>query len=511
MKKKKKFGLLISLFLQMYEKNTDLCSELLKIFYDINEKENSDRPKDIAKYKDNFNNIFKESDDIVKTGGYDEIKFYGLLFCYLHNYDKENFPKIIKKFSDGNADILYEILSVYRSHFIFPLNQDKNFYDKFIKYILKKDKGSDSAIFKRILDYIDDIETFLFVINENKKAIFKKYVDLKNDPIQLSSNLKLTKKQLNDKEPTPFNEQDRDSVDIIKNPPKTDLKNELDNIEELIKSIIEYSIEIQTLVLFIKETFWMKLLKEYNIPDWENINNCFKLRMLFREYNTLINKLYKDEGEIQESKKTKKENISQIIKKEINRYYDRDEFAFILNQNIKKLFEIKKGKLTNSEILGAITWFNPYFSKENPDKEKYKNYRETYIFDYINFSEVKKDFELTFKKLGFEEIFELNLRDFINKITSKIKDILTFGNIIKLIDSNRLGEKKKDFYNILKEKYDLIIKNEIQSLKEDNLDNAVKILSDFVSKIFLDEKDTNFLEDKISKLDDKTKKKYIMS
>ena len=37
--------------------------------------------------------------------------------------------------------------------------------------------------------------------------------------------------------------------------------------------------------------------------------------------------------------------------------------------------------------------------------------------------------------------------------------------------------------------------------------NAVKIVSEFVSKIFLDEKDTIFLEDKISKLEDKIKKK----
>ena len=492
--KRKKFSLLISLFLQIYTKNAKLCSKMLEIFYNINDKENYDKPKDLSKYLDEFKKIFKESDDIINNNKYDKVHFYGLLFCYLHNYDKENFPKTIKNFSEGNEDILYEILIKYHSHFTNSLEQDKNFYDRFIKYLLEKDYNS--AIFKNILGYIDDIETLLFVINENIKTIYNKYEDLRNDPIKLSDDLILTKRNLKS-EFTPFGQQDRESLDIInKKPPKTDKKNELnelDNIEELIRNIIEFSNEKKSLILFIKDTFWIKLLKEYDIPDWENINNCFKLRRLFREYNALINTLYPDEGKIQESKKKHKENISQIIKNEINRYYERDEYAFILNNNIKNFFKIKKGKLTNSEILGAITWFNPYFSKEKPDKERYKNYRETYIFDYINFGNIKEDFVKTFKQLGFEEIFEANIKDFINKITSKITDILTFGNIMKLLDANRLGEKKKDYYNLLKNKYDLIVKIEIQSLKEDKLDNAVTIVSEFVSKIFLDEQDTRFL------------------
>ena len=493
--KKKKFSLLIPLFLQIYENYNTICKDLIKIFYDINEKENSDRPKDIAKYLDDFTTVFTNSDDLVKNNKYDEIQFYGLLFCYLAYYDKEKFPKLIMKFSEGNADILFEILIIYYSHITNSLNQDKNFYDRFIKYCLKKEKNS-TTIFKRILNYIDDIEIFLSVINENVKTIFEKYEDLKNDPIQLSSGLKLTKKKLNkDYQEKKPNEKK-----------KTDIKNELDIIENLIKNIISYSKENSTLAVYIKDTFWIQLLKEYDIPDWENINNCFKLRKLFKEYNNLINILFHEETKPLESKKKKKENTNQNIKENINRYFERDAFAFTLNQNIKDFFEIKKGELSNSEILGAITWFNPYFSKEPYDKEKFKNYRETYIFDYIDFRNVTKEFELNFRNMKFEEIFETNIRDFINKITSKIKDILTFGNIIKLIDVKSLGDKKTDFYNILKDKYEHIIKDEIQTLKEDKLDNAVKIVSEFVSKIFLDEKDTNFLEDKINRLDDEIKK-----
>ena len=171
--KKKKFSLLIPLFLQIYENYNTICKDLIKIFYDINEKENSDRPKDIAKYLDDFTTVFTNSDDLVKNNKYDEIQFYGLLFCYLAYYDKEKFPKLIMKFSEGNADILFEILIIYYSHITNSLNQDKNFYDRFIKYCLKKEKNS--SIFKRILNYIDDIEIFLFVINENFETIIKNY------------------------------------------------------------------------------------------------------------------------------------------------------------------------------------------------------------------------------------------------------------------------------------------------------------------------------------------------
>lgn len=41
-KKKKKFSLLISLFLKIYDKNKELCSKLLDVFREINEKGNAD-------------------------------------------------------------------------------------------------------------------------------------------------------------------------------------------------------------------------------------------------------------------------------------------------------------------------------------------------------------------------------------------------------------------------------------------------------------------------------------
>jgi predicted nuclease with TOPRIM domain len=77
---------------------------------------------------------------------------------------------------------------------------------------------------------------------------------------------------------------------------------------------------------------------------------------------------------------------------------------------------------------------------------------------------------------------------------------------MELIDIKRIEKKKKIYYDLLKEKYELIIKNQIQLLKEkDKLNQAVKILSEFISRIFLEEGDNSFLEEKIGKLDDKIK------
>ena len=136
------------------------------------------------------------------------------------------------------------------------------------------------------------------------------------------------------------------------------------------------------LAVYIKSTFWIYLLKQYNFPDWENLNNCYKLRELFKKYKNLINNLYKEEAKNSESNKKKKDikDINSIIINDINRYYERDEFAFILNRNIKDFFEIKKGKIANSEILGAIEKFNPYFNIK--DKVETRNIKiiEKHIF-----------------------------------------------------------------------------------------------------------------------------------
>ena len=295
---KKKFSLLIELFLKIYggkEQNKDnkhkhLCTKLIEKFKAINDEENTDRDKDLENRLDTFKQIYKNADIIINKNGYDKINFYGIIFCYLSSYDKDNFSKIIKDFSNGNANILYEILIIYNKHFKEPLNQEPDFYNNFLDYAINKGKNYEN--FDIILDYIEDIETFLFVINNNKNKIYKKYDDnIRKKPIILSSNLKLIKKEYKD-----------------------DDKKEIDHIIKLIEDIILFSETNTILIIYLNSSFWVNILKQYNKADLENISNCHRLRSLYKKYNNLINLLYKNSKEKKELK----------IKNDINRYYNRD-------------------------------------------------------------------------------------------------------------------------------------------------------------------------------------------
>jgi hypothetical protein len=399
-----------------------------------------------------------------------------------------------------------------------PLKQSQNFYNNFVKYALKKEK--DLKNFKLILNYVEDIETFLFVINSNIEEIFQRYDELKTNPIKMTASLKLVKKKIENLKKVGKEEKDKkikedsdDEGDISDEDDRKGLddadkiENECGNIIKLIKGIIAFSNKERILAIYLKSTFWINLIKEYNIPDWENINNIFKLRILYKEYNNLVNTIY--EVEAKDSNKTKKDSKNRdAIKNDINRYLERDEFAFMLDKLIKEFFEANHDKISNAEILGTIEKFNPYFSVRNKeDKDKYKNNRDVYIFDNVNFSRITKIFIENFRNFNFEEMFEENITDYINKITSKIVNIQTFGNIIKLINEKRIKEEKqKDYFRILEDKYKLIIKNEIKTIKgEKELENSIKIIAEFVSKVFSFYKDNRFLDEEINSLDVKIK------
>ena len=66
------------------------------------------------------------------------------------------------------------------------------------------------------------------------------------------------------------------------------------------------------------------------------------------------------------------------IIKDIGDFYKADEFAFHLNEKLK-IF-LKKKEKTNSEILGYIRKYNPYYQEE-----KYKDKRDPYILEDLNF------------------------------------------------------------------------------------------------------------------------------
>lgn len=285
-KKKKDFNLLIFLFLQIYE-NNNLCSKLLDTFKDIKVLENIKIDKSLFKYLEKFNQIFCNVD--IKTNGYDPNELYGIILCYLYFYDLDNkyFSSNINLLHKENPEVLYNILIKFQSYFLKPLNQDLEFNNKFIGYSIQ---NKDLKTTEKVLKYIKDIETYLNVINTYKDD----FIDYFEKPIKIKSELKLVKKKF-----------------IID---KKEV-NEIDNIIELIKKIISFSENHKKLLIYLTNHFWSYLLNQYKIADRFNINNCYKLRKLFKEYYKLILNLYKEIDKEKEEDKYK-------IRKDIKSYYD---------------------------------------------------------------------------------------------------------------------------------------------------------------------------------------------
>jgi len=538
-KSEKKFNLLIFLFLRIYvDKNlcSKLFSKLLATFKEIKGIENPNVDANLLRYLDTFNQIFSNK-EFIKNNEYETI-YYGIIICYLYYYDTNDnyFSKNIKELYKENNKVLFEILIMFHSYFKKPLNQDLNFYTNFIEYTID---NNDMKTFKKALDYIKDIETFVYVINTHKEKIVTNYPDL--EPINIKPELKLIKKK---------NEKGK--------------KNELANIISLIQKIFDYSKVNNKLLLNMTIEFWSNLINHYySKADLENIDNCHKLRKLFKSYRALIkiiieesNKNHskdkdnkkeknianeekksdkngkhkdkknkdkdgtkdsevdksknkkdknKDKDEKKSDKKDKKkdneDNYLEPIMKETETYYKRDEFTFVLNRNIKDL--ISKNDLPNSKKLGIIKKYNPYFDKDDVDDEKkFIHNRDVTILDCIDFDKIDEGFIDSFHKLEFEKIFRKNISEFLNRIVSKIKSIANFGRVLELIDINSIEEESiKEYYCLLKNKYEACVKTEIESIKDKKeLNQAVKILAEFVSKIYLFEKNIEFLEDRISQL-----------
>jgi hypothetical protein len=144
---------------------------------------------------------------------------------------------------------------------------------------------------------------------------------LKTDPLKLTENLKLEKYKVeisNGKDENKNTESSDDESEIVDLDDKKGLdnvdkiENECGTIIKLIKEIIDFSKKEKILAIYLKSTFWINLLKEYNFPDWENIRNIFMLRELFKNYNSLVDELYEEENK---GPKKKEEDESNKLKK----------------------------------------------------------------------------------------------------------------------------------------------------------------------------------------------------
>ena len=475
--KKSSFSFLISLFAKIHE-NNKFCNLLLQKFYDINinikgkdKKDNNNNSDRNEKLGDKFNSLMvkieSQSESLINSNEYNPIHFYGILICYLNFYDYNTFEKCINKLYKEKPETLYEILLVYYSHFFNPIKKDENdkdFFINFFEYIISEKEFS---YFNIGLKFISDIDTFITVIDKTKEKIYNKYIKGNSNQISFKSiDLKDTLK--------------------LKKEKKTVITNG-------ITSINKYSEEIKNLLVYFKSDFWKSILKEFNKPDPDCFEVCLKLREIFIEYSKIIKSI------------CDKEKDKDIIK-DITDFLKIDEFAYLLNDNIRKYFTEKKGKLKNSEILGYIQKYNPYYKEE-----EYKFRREAYILDDLTFEydidsideDVLKEHSIfieTFKSLEYEDIFKNNMVKFIDTMINKIKDISSFDTIIDLIRVDKIEEKAKEYLEKLKNKYELIVKPEIEKLSDDKLKRPVEIIAKFEKLIFEQENNKDFLENNINKL-----------
>ena len=257
--KKKEFYFLISLFTIIYEKK-NLCCKLIEGFYKINKEKKNDKNMDseigLDSYVDIFKDISSRSEEIIKNYGYNPIYFYGVTFSYLNFYDYENFKKYFKQLNLDKCGILYEILLTYSSNFLRQIDQDLTFFENFLDYTIK---NKEFSIFENSLNYILDFDIIFIVIDKKKEEIFNKY---NNDfkTIKIKPDLKINKKEKEEK---------------------------IKNIIEAVKSIIDFSRKKQALLIYLNSNFWINILKNYNEPNALNIDICFKLRGLLKNYNEL--------------------------------------------------------------------------------------------------------------------------------------------------------------------------------------------------------------------------------
>ena len=463
--KKKGFSLLISLFLKIYERK-DLCSELLKLFRDMNKNQkendkNMDRKPYLKNYIGEFNDILSKANSY----DYDKIELYGLLLCYFNFYDNDTFESILLDLFKKNKKELFEILLIYNAHFKFPIKQDFNFFKDFIQYAIEKE---DFTIFKCGLNYIKDLVTFIDIMEINKEEMFNLYTQ-KDEKciIKLDDNLKFQ---------------------ILEKEEAYNLDNENSTINKIIrniKSIIDFSDNNNTFLIYFTNNFWKSILNYFNEPTQDNISICYELRNLFLLYYDLVIKKF-------EKKNPKKF----VIKNEVINYYEIDEFAFLLDQMIKKHLSENK-ELESIEKLAYITKYNPYYTDS-----KYYNQVSSDIFDLLDLNNIDNDFIEHFKEMNFELIFKENIPEYINKIFSKINNISDFDTIIDLINIERLGDKTS-FLDSVKKKYDKIITNDIELLTDKELNKAIKVISklSIINFIFEEEKKKfNFIEHKLKKL-----------
>ena len=440
-----KFDFLIEIFINVYE-NKNLCPLLLNDFKKFNDKlepgHNDKRKKNIIlnetleKYKEAFIQISKNSDNIIIENKYDPAEFYGVIFCYLNNYDHENFQDLFKKLMNNSKKVLFEILMTYIYFFKNPIIDNEQFFIEFMEYVVEKKTYKDLT--EKCMQYYKNIYLLFTAIDSNKEKIIS-MKDFK--PIKIK---------------------DFDDYSCT-------------NINDYLDSILTFSKNEGKLLIILSNSFWENLITIYKEPTKDNIQKCSNLANGFNIYSSLINDLFKD-------------------KKEVNDFLDRSQFEYLLDNNIQKYINNSKD-IKNEEIISFIMYYDIYYKDD-----KYIDLRNPKIFDKIDFNTADNKFCALFHKYNFEKLFEKKIEIFLSKLVEKIEKLSHFLIILKLIDVNEQNISKRNKYlQLLNNKYENLVKKaDIFDKEEKNI--IIESLSELTVFFYLNENETRFLKNKINKL-----------
>lgn len=121
--------------------------------------------------------------------------------------------------------------------------------------------------------------------------------------------------------------------------------------------------------------------------------------------------------------------------------------------------------MKNIEKLNFITRYNPYYIES-----KFHERVDSDIFNSFDLNDIDKKTIDYFRNLKFENVFKGKINDFIREFVSKTKNISNFQIVIKLINFKRIKtiepKRVKRFLKFLNKKFDDIIKKEIDSLTD---------------------------------------------
>ena len=440
--KRPSFQFLINIFVKVH--NTELCSKLLEIFgKKIDKLIENNKKENLQKYKFDFDQIIENRDDIVSKFSLNPIDFYGLIFCYLNICNKEKYKELFYKLSkkEEGKKIIFDVMLTYKLFLKKQIDISNELLNEFIKYSTNKD----FKIFKDdALYYLNDINTFLEIIENNKVDIIK----IKNfETIQVL--------KINDDEDIKFG---------IINPK--------------IEKMIVFSKEKKKLLLNLNYKFWESLAKKSSEISRDNIELCSTIRIILTNYYNMVKDILPEKDKIRE----------EIIKTFKNGIFTR-QIDKIIKEYIANTPDIN-----NKDIIELIRDYDEYY--KNVKNEHYIKKREPKILEKIDLDKINENFIKMFKEMQFENIFAHVLKNYIMVITNKIKKISDFDIIFKLINIDALGDAKGFYLQTLKNKYEIVDKSIISSENDENL---IKSLVNLITYICINENKIEFLEDKINK------------